>query len=173
MILLCNCSKPKVVKTIDTLVKDSSFALVYEYYGLGRSQMKNFPFMQIDGTQLLILIQKKTYYDTFPSKIDTIMIRQIPFSFRDSIYNCLSGWKDTNIKVTNDCIIGGAYHHLTMRQGEDTVKITMQNTAHPTALKITKILNKYLPYDHQIGLREKMIQDEEECWKWFQKNLLH
>lgn len=159
-----------VTNASEVTIKDSSFALTYLYAGLGSNMGKQFPYIEINGTQLLLLNRQNSSLGKPTLKTDTIMIRTLPYAFRDSINTCLDGMRDTNISVTNVFILSGGIDYLSIRNGMDTVHFSMHNTAHLTALKITKQINHYLPNDHQIWLDEKMIKREDDCLKWFQKN---
>jgi hypothetical protein len=62
---------------------------------------------------------------------------------------------------------------MTISSKEDTTSFTLHNTFHRTALKISEIVNQYLPEDKKIWAKEQDIIDCDNCWiamlKWLEK----
>ena len=70
---------------------------------------------------------------------------------------------------SNPCIMSGGIYFLTIVVDQDTTDFELMNTFHRTALRITDIINRYLPKDNKIWANEKDIIDCETCWKNMEK----
>jgi hypothetical protein len=59
--------------------------------------------------------------------------------------------------------MSGGIHFLTIAMGKDTVHYELMNTFDYTALKITDIINQYLPADKKLWPDEQLIKRQKDC----------
>ncbi|MEM6264649.1 MAG: hypothetical protein AAGI38_19210, partial [Bacteroidota bacterium] len=87
----------------------------------------------------------------------------------DSIWTLIKDLKDSTIYETNPCIMSGGVHSMAISSNGDTTRFTLHNTFHRTALKISEIVNQYVPEDKKIWATEQDIIECESCWAAMRK----
>jgi hypothetical protein len=152
-------------------VNDNSFSFYYSFTGLGCNIGSMQPTIKISGTNLTFTYEQNSYYVKKTKSPDTISVTTIRQSSIDSILTLVNDLKDTTIHETNLCTMSGGIHIMTISSKEDTTSFTLHNTFHRTALKISEIVNQYLPEDKKIWAKEQDIIDCENCWSAMWKSL--
>jgi hypothetical protein len=162
LLTLLICSKQKTLAQSDTKTKDiqSIFYVYYDVSPNSLTQVWNSPTFQLKGKNF---IYTDNSYVGKKKEIDTICLGTFRQSSIDSIIQIVKDLKDTTIFKINDCRISGGVHNLTVATGVDTTKFEMVNTFDYTALKITDIINEYLPLSERLRVSEKLIKEEEDC----------
>lgn len=147
-------------------IDEPSFYLGYTSAGLTFSMNSKEPTIRIKGTQLIYTFEQNSSSTGEISKdgIDTILVGKFRLTSIDSIRNILCNLSDTTIYQCNPCITDGCIHYLTVAFGQDTTRFELYNTFDYTALKITDILNSYLPNFKKLWIDEKLIKEEQDCW---------
>lgn len=147
-------------------IDEPSFYLGYTTVGLGPNMGRKEPTIRIKGTQLIYTYEQNSSWTGEISKddTDTILVGTFRLTSIDSIRNILHNLSDTTIYQTNPCITDGAIHFLTIAFGQDTTRFELHNTFDYTALKVTDILNFYLPGYRKLWIDETLIKKEQKCW---------
>lgn len=122
------------------------------------------PTIRIDGTRLLYTYEQNSYYKEQTKSPDTICIVTISQSSIDSILTLVNDLKDTTISGVNICVMSGGVHSMMIAANHDTTCFSLSNTFHRRALKISAIINQYLPSGKHIWATEQDIIDSENCW---------
>lgn len=148
---------------------NSSFRFYYSFAGLGSNMGSMQPTIRIKGTKLIYTYEQNSYYGKKTKRPDTTYITEIRQSSIDSILALIKDLKDSTIYETNPCIMSGGIHKMTIVANKDTTNFTLHNTFHRTALKISEIINQYLPKDKNIWATEQDIIDCENCWTTMKK----
>ncbi len=138
-------------------VNDNSFSFYYSFAGLGCNIGSMQPTIKISGTNLIFTYEQNSYYVEKTKSPDTISVKTIRQSSIDSILTLVSDLKDTTIHETNLCTMSGGIHIMTISNKEVTTSFTLHNTFHRTALKISEIVNQYLPEDKKYGQKNKTL----------------
>ncbi|MES2619013.1 MAG: hypothetical protein V4613_14135 [Bacteroidota bacterium] len=169
-LVLFSCKQQPVASIPPNDKEEPSFYLKYFFVGLGPNAWNKWPVIIVKGTKLIYTYQQtSSWTGEFSKDKDTILMTTIRLSSIDSIRNILGNLKDTSIYETNPGIMSGGSHYLTIAFGQDTTSFELHNTFHYTALKITDLLNTYLPSDKKIWADEQMIIDEQKYWDWMKK----
>ncbi len=150
-------------------VSDNSFSFYYSFAGLGSNMGSMQPTIRISGTKLVYTYEQNSYYGEKTKSPDTISVTTIRQTSIDSILTLINDLKDSTIYETNPCIMSGGIHSMTISSKGDTTRFTLHNTFHRTALKISEIVNQYLPKDKKIWATEQDIIDCENCWTAMRK----
>jgi len=146
-------------------ISTPTFYLYYGEAGLGSNMGDFLPTIRIKNGVLLYTYEQNSYWVTKENRIDTICITQVRQSSIDSILYLIQDIKDSTINEFNHCIMSGSIHSMTITDGIDTTAFSLMNTFDYTALKITHILNTYIPADKKLYVNEQMIKDAEDCWE--------
>ena len=141
----------------------TSFSLYYCFAGLGSELGTMQPTIRINKTNLIYTFEQNSYFGQKSKMVDTISKVVIRQSSIDSILFLLKGIEDTSIYVTNLCMKSGGIHYMTIVNNVDTTNFSLHNTFHRTALKISNIINQYLPKNKAICATEQDIIDAENC----------
>jgi len=154
---------------------NNSFGFYYSFIGLGSNMFKMKPTIRIDSVKLVYTQEQNTYGRIYgleieTKKTDTIYITTIRQSSIDSILALIQDLKDSTIYKTNPCIMSGGMHYLRISVNNDTTCFELHNTFHRTALKISEIINQYLPQDKHIRATEQDIINCENCWEAMRKH---
>ncbi len=148
---------------------NSDFSFYYCFAGLGSNMGSMQPTIRINGTKLIYTYEQNSYYGQKYKSPDTICKATIRQSSIDSILSLIMDIKDSTIYETNPCIMSGGIHNMSIVTNNDTTSFTLHNTFHRTALKISEIINPYLPKDKNIWATEQDIIDCENCWTAMRK----
>ncbi|MBA3665584.1 MAG: hypothetical protein H0W61_15460 [Bacteroidetes bacterium] len=140
--------------------------LSYSYAGIGTNLgKKNFPLIEVKNHTITYTIETDTAYSqagwTSKPKTFTVTLRQ---GSLDSINTVLKSVKDTLISEYNPCVQNGGVHFLRVSNGQKHLSFELTNTFHLTAVKITKILNSYIPKGYGVAASEKDVQEAYDCW---------
>ncbi|MCW3076033.1 MAG: hypothetical protein JWO32_642 [Bacteroidetes bacterium] len=151
---------------VHMMAQTSNFNLSYNYAGIGTNLgKKTYPVIEVKNNTIKCIIESDTAY----SKPDwTSKPKEISVKFRqssiDSINHLLKPVKDTLISEYNPCIQNGGIHFMRIASGHKTLSFELTNTYHLTALKITNILNTYMPKGHGVWASEKDVKETFDCW---------
>lgn len=148
---------------------NDSFYFYYSFAGLGSNMGSMQPTITISETNLIYTFEQNSFFGEATKRPDTLLITTVRQSSIDSIVKIIGELKDTTIYQTNPCIMSGGIHRMTISSKGDTTNFTMHNTFHRNALKISEIVNQYLPIRKNIWATEQYIIDGEECWAEFEK----
>lgn len=127
------------------------------------------PTIRITDTKLIYTYEQNSYYKEKSKNSYTILVSSIRQSSIDSILILVKDLKDSTIHETNPCIMSGGVHSMRIVNNNDTTSFRLHNTFHRTALKISNIINQYLPKDKKIWATEQDIINSENCWAALRK----
>lgn len=148
-----------------------AFYLYYGQAGLGSNLGDFEPTINIRGSNLEYTLQQNSWFGKRSNRIETICVTAFRQSSIDSIIDILKNVKDSSIFESNFCVMSGSIYYLTISDGVDTTRFSLMNTFHYTALKITNILNTYLPKNKLLRLNEEMIKAQDDCLKYLKEEL--
>lgn len=149
----------------------NQFKLTYQFVGLGGNMFRKFyPIVKIENGFLTYSIERNTaikkiqLFEDFSDTtwnteiIDTRI--KLSLSIIDSLYNLVRPIKKTLIFESTGGI-GGGFHAITISDRSFKLKYELQKVCDTTAVKITNILDTYLPISNKIRLSKYDVDIEE------------
>lgn len=149
----------------------SSFSLVYMVSGLGSGMGSMQPTLSIQGKRFVYTYEQNSYYGEKTLSPDTILVGELRSGSIDSIITLLKELPDTSIEKTNHCVMSGAIEFMTIHSAQKSVSFKLWNTMDARVYAILCLLNQYLPADRQLWAEPKLINSEDECWKYLLSTL--
>lgn len=144
----------------------TGFCLEYNLYGIGFGDvgMRRPKFILHDSVFIYSTIRRNGLAGVIT--IDTTITGIISVRDFKRIISAVKNYKDTVFSSINACFIGGSHRELNIISNEKSVEFDMYNTFQPTAVKVIRIMNKYLPKQEQIHVERGYRKAEKDCMEF-------
>lgn len=104
-------------------------------------------------------------FETGNLKDDTIITGTLSVRDVRRMTNAVKNYKDTVLTKIDPCILSGVECQLNVLSNNSFTEFYMRNIFHPTAAKVIRIMNKYLPKQEQVDVRNRYLKEEKDCLK--------
>jgi hypothetical protein len=137
----------------------------YTVAGLGSNTNKEAPDFQLRGHSFVLYHMSPSGFvaSNTVRSVQKVLSGQFRKASVDSIVSILTALKPRKVFRSNHCIMSGVIYYLDLQINKRKWSFEMVNTLDYNAVKIIRIINRYLPKSEKLNADVKLIMDERKC----------